>query len=65
MTITDLEENLPLLKENCQKNLGSDKAPEVRTLKWGGVDASSWGGPFDIVFATDVLYIREVSGFSS
>lgn len=53
---TDLEVNLPLLKENCVRNKVDDKV-NVEELEWG-IDVMPKKA-FDLVVATDVLYDEE------
>lgn len=53
MTLTDLPGNLPLLEENCSGN-GAQSATVVQ-LVWGA-DVAHLNPPFDLVFATDVIY---------
>ena len=80
-TLTDLEENLPLLEANAHANRdkrtpgGSSssstcesaagrpvsRVPPVKALRWEhpAVLPAHLGGPFDVILATDVLYVHE------
>lgn len=53
--LTDLLENLPLLKENVLKNNVSDTV-SVAKLQWGEQDHLPDNRTFDVVLAADVMY---------
>jgi hypothetical protein len=57
---TDLPENLPLLRENLEKNCGEGRW-DVKELTWGVGAAGALGETFDIVVATDCMYIAEAA----
>lgn len=65
VTTTDLEENLPLLRENLAANaLGAESAPCVRPLRWGRAAAQALRdeelqGRVNFVVASDVMYIAD------
>jgi predicted nicotinamide N-methyase len=65
VTTTDLEENLPLLRENLAANaLGAESAPRVRPLRWGRAAAQALRdeelqGRVNFVVASDVMYIAD------
>ena len=62
VTVTDLECNLPLLRDNVTSN-GSNV--EVQALSWGAENARrvrrerNGGLPFDVIVASDVMYIPD------
>jgi predicted nicotinamide N-methyase len=62
VTVTDLECNLPLLRDNVSSN-GSSAT--VEALSWGAANARrvraerNGGLPFDVIVASDVMYIPE------
>ena len=61
--ITDLPENLRLLRANVRANatVSSRVVPRVRPLKWGEPLTAELAAPvpYDIVVATDLFYARE------
>ena len=63
VTVTDLECNLPLLRDNVTSN-GSSKV-EVQALSWGADNARrvrrerNGGMPFDVIVASDVMYVPD------
>ena len=63
---TDLRENLDLLRENLEKNCGGGgggggggDAWDTKELMWGHDAATALGETFDLVVATDCMYIAE------
>ncbi|KAF8055749.1 METTL21A [Scenedesmus sp. PABB004] len=58
VTATDLEPNLPLLRENC----GANGVPGVAVVehRWGTPPAGALAAPFDVVVACDVMYVHEL-----
>eukprot|EP00250_Pteridium_aquilinum_P004633 c14845_g1_i2 orf=118-843(+) len=59
--LTDLSENLPLLKENIIKNNVSDTV-SVANLEWGRKDDLHDIRTFDVVLAADVMYDASIVG---
>ena len=64
---TDLPENLSLLRQNLLANCGGEEtegnAWDVRPLAWGPNASAALGGEtFDLVVATDCMYIDEAAG---
>ena len=61
--ITDLPENLRLLRANVRANaaISSRAVPRVRPLKWGEPLTAELAAPvpYDLVVATDLFYARE------
>lgn len=51
---TDLLENLPLLKQNCEEN--AEHSIQVVPYRWGEPLDAVLNVPFDLVIACDVLY---------
>ena len=64
---TDLPENLPLLRENMERNCGENSENgegarwEVKALTWGADAAVALGETFDVVVAADCMYIAEAA----
>ena len=66
---TDLPENLPLLRENMERNCGGGENGrggegarwEVKALTWGADAAVALGETFDVVVAADCMYIAEAA----
>ena len=61
---TDLPENLPLLRENMERNCGEEGEGarwEVKALTWGANAAVALGETFDVVVAADCMYIAEAA----
>ena len=61
---TDLPENLPLLRENMERNCGENGEGarwEVKALTWGADAAVALGETFDVVVAADCMYIAEAA----
>ena len=61
---TDLPENLPLLRENMERNCGEEGEGarwEVKALTWGADAAVALGETFDVVVAADCMYIAEAA----
>lgn len=57
---TDLEGNVPLLRENCERNA---PAATTRALRWGeeATDILPEGATsFDLIVASDVVYVEEL-----
>ena len=62
VTVTDLECNLPLLRDNMASNGSS---AQVHALSWGAANAcqvrreTNGGLPFDVVVSSDIMYIPD------
>ncbi|KAF5830984.1 putative methyltransferase-domain-containing protein [Dunaliella salina] len=60
VTLTDTVDVLPLLRRNCELNLGKGKA-HVCELNWMKPEqAQQWAAPFDFVIAADCIYHEHI-----
>eukprot|EP00200_Dunaliella_tertiolecta_P009486 CAMPEP_0202375534 /NCGR_PEP_ID=MMETSP1127-20130417/6197_1 /ASSEMBLY_ACC=CAM_ASM_000462 /TAXON_ID=3047 /ORGANISM="Dunaliella tertiolecta, Strain CCMP1320" /LENGTH=342 /DNA_ID=CAMNT_0048973045 /DNA_START=1522 /DNA_END=2550 /DNA_ORIENTATION=- len=60
VTLTDTVDVLPLLRRNCELNLGKGKA-HVCELDWMKPEQTKqWDAPFDIIIAADCIYHEHI-----
>ncbi|KAI8059302.1 putative methyltransferase-domain-containing protein [Gongronella butleri] len=60
VTVTELDEAVPLIKSNVALNLGRYASRiQVMALSWGDKAAAAACGPADLILASDVLYESE------
>ena len=71
VVLTDMDDNLPLLEHNVRTNCddtanggAANGAARVAALHWGCTlsDEVARDGPYDLIVATDVLYVHEAVG---